>query len=414
MDETKVRESESSSGLQCKADPWRVINRPPNAVLFGLCAITSNVYCTRPIEAAQMDVVCNGASTTVPAESVARAVGDGLWSLLANVNTHTLANGPLRIEFALVWPDGVRAQLGAFVSSIENHGELATTVRDGLQNAHAPAVFGRVIDSTLFPYAEAAKAWFDDDAPAVPLSSEPAPDAETAKLHLWRWGFTVLNESIPLDMVQRFNIEVDEAIAAGKLKYRPGTSDRILDAHRLPTGREIWLYPPVLKFLRDWFRDEPCACQTLLYINGSEQNGHQDTIHLTPFPAGYMSGVWVALEDIQPDSGELFVYPGSHRLPRLRATELGLAKVSTDYSSYAKFDATIAELIREAGIEPIKYRPKAGQILVWHENLVHGGARRVNPSITRRSIVSHYFPAGSVAYYDSRGEAASLERVSEA
>ena len=26
---------------------------------------------------------------------------------------------------------------------------------------------------------------------------------------------------------------------------------------------------------------------------------------------------WIALEDVQPGSGELMVYPGSHRLPRV-------------------------------------------------------------------------------------------------
>jgi hypothetical protein len=46
---------------------------------------------------------------------------------------------------------------------------------------------------------------------------------------------------------------------------------------------------------------------------------------------------------------------------------------------------------------------------VWHENLVHGGSVRINKEQTRFSVVSHYFAKGAVAYYDSRGEAASLE-----
>ena len=102
----------------------------------------------------------------------------------------------------------------------------------------------------------------------------------------------------------------------------------------------------VLEFLENYFKDTPCACQTLTYVNGSEQNAHQDSIHLTPYPNGFMCGVWVALEDVQENSGELFVYPGSHRCGSLRAGPLGLHKVvNDDYSHYAVFDQAIRDLV---------------------------------------------------------------------
>jgi ectoine hydroxylase-related dioxygenase (phytanoyl-CoA dioxygenase family) len=212
-------------------------------------------------------------------------------------------------------------------------------------------------------------------------------------------------------LIKHFNDEVDVAMKTGLLKHRAGSSDRVLDSHHLPRGREIWLFSPILEFLRGWFRDEPCACQTLLFIHGSEQAAHQDTVHLTPYPAGYMCGVWIALENVRSDSGELFVYPGSHLAPRIYTRDIGLAKTTEDYSAYTIFEKRIRELVEEGKFDKVIYRPKAGQILVWHENLVHGGCPRVDRNLSRRSIVSHYYARGSVAYYDSRGEAASLERV---
>jgi hypothetical protein len=273
-------------------------------------------------------------------------------------------------------------------------------------------IFGRTVDSSLFPYAKGAAAWFDTHEleSDIPLSVEPMPSTEAAHKHMARWGFTILPDGVSRRVVDGLNQEVDAAIADGELAYRLGSSDRILMAHKLPHGRQVWLHAPVLEFLRTWFRDEPCACQTLYFMNGSEQSAHQDTIHLTPYPAGYMCGVWVALQDVEPNSGELFVYPGSHRTPRLLARALGLHKVvNDDYSHYTRFDIAIAGILAKQQVERLVYRPKAGQILVWHENLIHGGCVRQNPDITRRSIVSHYFARGSVAYYDSRGEAASLE-----
>ena len=44
------------------------------------------------------------------------------------------------------------------------------------------------------------------------------------------------------ELIQAFNREVDEAIAQGVLSYRVGSSDRIINAHHLPSGRKIWLY----------------------------------------------------------------------------------------------------------------------------------------------------------------------------
>ena len=111
-------------------------------------------------------------------------------------------------------------------------------------------------------------------------------------------------------------------------------------------------------------------CQTLNFIHGSQQNVHQDVIHLTPFPPGYMCGVWVALEDIHPDSGPLVVYPRSHRLPRLYTSTAGIEKVR-DPGQWGRFAANyepmVSELIEQSGLQPLIYTPKAGSVLSARE-----------------------------------------------
>jgi ectoine hydroxylase-related dioxygenase (phytanoyl-CoA dioxygenase family) len=347
-------------------------------------------------------------------EQVALDLGGNIWSLVFHTNSHLLVNGEHRLTVTLDWSDGLTLELDTKLFRVENVGELARQVSQELIAAATPVLFGRTVDSTLFPYTRSCTAWFDrpDSQRDVPLSLDPLGNAEAARAHLSRWGYAILPNVVPREIVDGLNREVDEAIANGSLIHRQGSSDRILNTHKLPHGRRVWLYPPVIEFLRTWFRDEPCACQTLYFMNGSEQHAHQDTIHLTPYPAGYMCGVWVALEDVQASSGELFVYPGSHRSNRLLAGPLGLQKVvADDYSAYTKFDAEVSRIIAQNQFQRSVYRPKTGQILVWHENLIHGGSARGDPGITRRSIVSHYFARGSVAYYDSRGEAATLEAL---
>src|SRR6185437_13301300 len=102
-----------------------------------------------------------------------------------------------------------------------------------------------------------------------------AADVETAQRHLLRWGFCVLHEQLPPQIVEDFKQQLSTAIDRGDLAYKVGSSDRIHGAHqKLPAARAVWLYPPVLQFLQDYFKDTPCACQTLTYVNGSEQNAH--------------------------------------------------------------------------------------------------------------------------------------------
>lgn len=325
--------------------------------------------------------------------------------------SHLIPDGRHSIDVELLFSSGEKVGFPSKSIEIENSTDLAASVREDLKSFGAPVILPRLIDSSMFPHdVGRTRAWFDDIQPIdVPLSFDQPADLEAAHRHLERWGFCILPELLPQDLIDAFKAELDAAIDSKRLNYETGSSQRIHNAHHLPSGRKIWLYPAVMRFLQAHFRDTPCACQTLTYVNGSEQSAHQDTIHLTPYPSGYMCGVWIALEDVQPDSGELFVYPGSHRTPRLRTKDLGLDKVETDYSSYVAFDAEVRRLLEEGGYQRQTYLAKAGQILVWHENLIHGGGQRIDRSKTRFSIVSHYFAKGAVGYYDSRGEAASLE-----
>ena len=205
---------------------------------------------------------------------------------------------------------------------------------------------------------------------------------------------------------QRINSDLEALIANGTFKYAfKGQRIQLLFEHSAAT-RRLWAHPQILKVLSAIFDDQAVPCQTLNFMHGSQQAVHQDVVHLTPFPQGFMCGVWVALEDIHADSGPLIVYPGSHRLPRLYTHTAQLEKVRED-SMWNAFSADYApqmkELIEQSGLEPVYYTPRAGSVLIWHENLAHGGSARKNDDLTRKSIVSHYFARGSASYYDSQG-----------
>ena len=232
-----------------------------------------------------------------------------------------------------------------------------------------------------------------------------ASPAETRALRNFaRDGYLTLPEALDADLLARLNADLDDAVARQIDVYEWGSSQRICNMHLShAVVRELWLHPKVLRMLELIFGVPGRPCQSLTFVFGSHQDPHQDTVHLTSFPAGRISGAWAVLEDVQEDSGELVVFPGSHRLARIYMDTLGAPKITDEvWEPFLLVVRRWAELVE--GLKPEIYRPKAGSILIWHGNLMHGGSVRNDAAKSRRLIVTHYFTDGAIAYYDSSGE----------
>lgn len=298
---------------------------------------------------------------------------------------------------------------------VRNRGRLAARVAESLRSTGAPLVLDGVCDSRTYDYGDPSlTAWFDRPEPealahvAARLAAGEitAPEAERLRQFVCE-GYLTLPDVVGAEHLARLNAALDAAVADRHEGYEWGSSQRMHGLHQQrPAIRELWEHPQILRMLELIWGSPALPCQSLSYVFGSEQQYHQDTVHLTPFPAGYMCGVWTALEDVAEGSGELVVFPGSHRFPRVYAADVGAAKVRD--GDFKDLGARIAPvwkgMLNEAGSERRIYQPKAGTVLIWHENLMHAGSRRRDPGRTRRSIVCHYFAEGAVAYYDSLGE----------
>jgi hypothetical protein len=55
----------------------------------------------------------------------------------------------------------------------------------------------------------------------------------------------------------------------------------------------------------------------------------------------------------------------------------------------------------EQGLATEYFMAKKGDVLIWHADLMHGGAKIDNPAFTRKSLVCHYMPLGVMpTFYD--------------
>jgi hypothetical protein len=326
-----------------------------------------------------------------------------------NIHTPLLLDGRSELTVAVESESGRRAGTGIFL--ISNQGKLADRTRDALKSADVPVAFLGDCDSSYYERARSHVAhWMENPSVETEIEAKLADrlitESEADLLRRFvRDGFVVLDELLPEAMITAADEALDMAVKDGYQGYRYGESTRLEQMHReFPAIRDIWLYAPIHRFLSLVFDSPSQPCQSLVYIFGSQQDAHQDTIHLTPFPAGHMCGVWIALEDVRPDSGELLVYPGSHRLPRVYMKDVGCRKVRSDWQEFGeKVVRRWAELLDESGIKAAPYLARRGQILVWHENLMHAGSVRRDRTLSRRSIVTHNFAQGAIVYYDSSG-----------
>ncbi len=171
-----------------------------------------------------------------------------------------------------------------------------------------------------------------------------------------------------------------------------GVPHKILDFHgHSAPARDVLFAPALRRFLELLFERSPMAFQSLFFSWGTEQDMHQDTAYVLLRSPMEFVGCWIALEDVRPGSGELQYYEGSHRIPEFLWFGRSRAK-PYDYEDEADFLRWMHDKPRELGLPLARFRPKKGDALLWHADLVHGGAERTSDA-TRLSLVTHFCPS---------------------
>lgn len=153
------------------------------------------------------------------------------------------------------------------------------------------------------------------------------------------------------------------------------------------------------QFLRVVFDDAPCATQSLTFYKGSQQPIHIDYPYVrTQTKLAHLVASWIPLEDINPDSGPLAYYPGSHRVEISDFFDWGGGSILLEPDSVKdpnQFAEFLYARMREMKVEPKVFLPRKGDALIWHGNLAHEGSAIRDHALTRRSYVTHYTSLGA-------------------
>lgn len=159
-----------------------------------------------------------------------------------------------------------------------------------------------------------------------------------------------------------------------------------------------------MRFLTALFAETPKAFQSLYFETGSQQAMHKDTayVKIDANPLA-LAASWLALEDIRAETGELEYYVGSHRAPDFLFAG-GSKWMEAEPEAHPRFLESLHQNAATHGHRRERFLARAGDVLVWHADLAHGGSA-VAPSIapqarpSRRSLVTHFTGASYQPFY---------------
>lgn len=164
-----------------------------------------------------------------------------------------------------------------------------------------------------------------------------------------------------------------------------------------PELMDLATHPQIMTALRYLIGEEMAVHLALTGWVSTERKWHQDTYLNPDFLWSFYAAVWIALDDIDEDSGPFEMVTGSHNWPSLRRDRLFRyltpgERTSPDWPTFTQDDVgrVCEEEMQNRGEVPERFIAKKGDILIWHSNLVHRGSPPKNPELLRKALICHY------------------------
>lgn len=183
-------------------------------------------------------------------------------------------------------------------------------------------------------------------------------------------------------------------IKLNDLYLRPGAS------------RALLLEPRLVEIVAALLGDPPVLCNSLNLEKGSGQDYHVDALYMTPLSPSRLVACWIALEDVRPGAGPLRLYPRSHLIPPFTFSDGSRHAVEAEMPQWATF---MQRELEARGLEPESVHARAGDLVLWHADLLHGAEPIAAEAPTRKSLVGHYF-----THADCRRRGYRLARAGQA
>lgn len=225
-------------------------------------------------------------------------------------------------------------------------------------------------------------------------------------------GYIILPEYLSAELVDKINGEIQLALDSGAIDFNY-TQRKILFAYeQVPVLKEVINHVGIKTKLEQLVGAEVVPFQSINFLKGSEQAAHSDSVHMASYPLGGLIAIWVALEDIDEQNGGLFYYPGSHKLPYATNRDIGNSTgMLLSPNPNKNYEEYLQKVIHKSSFTKQHFIAKKGDILIWHANLIHGGLPHLDTSLSRKSMVVHYFVKDRICYHELSQRPAVVKEI---
>lgn len=193
----------------------------------------------------------------------------------------------------------------------------------------------------------------------------------------------------------------------GQAKNEDGALQRLGNMHRaFPRFLELFTRNKALA-VQDYLFGSPTSLYTtLLFEQGSQQPYHRDTPLFCTKPEYSYLGMWVPMEDIDAQNGPLKYFRGGHLVPELNRQQIARERYAdlndvpyNDPELWVSYQDAVAAECRRLGLHESEIHLEAGDTVIWHPQMPHGGATHLDKTRTRCSMVFHTTPYGMPVYH---------------
>ena len=146
------------------------------------------------------------------------------------------------------------------------------------------------------------------------------------------------------------------------------------------------LYSSLSNYLHDFTGEEEHVWwQSMFFDKSTSTTIHQDTWYLDTYPKGSLVGIWIALEDIDINSGPFYVYKSQNK--EINKNNYNNPDLEKDKNFKKNFPIE----------DKFIFNASKGDILIWDSYALHGAMSALNENATRKSLTAHFYPYGMKA-----------------
>jgi hypothetical protein len=255
---------------------------------------------------------------------------------------------------------------------------------------HSQTIQRRRDDKTV-SYESLSETPPDDALPWLDKS-----DADESKLtpHQLEWrriGINILPNFLPSDLMQAY------CERRAKVGHPHGWNSPT-PYMQVEELRDLALYPPLMAHMRGLIGEDMLLHLALTGWVSTNRAWHQDDYLNPDHVNSWYAAVWMALDDIHPDSGPFEYIQGSHTWPLLRGHKVRSFMTEAELSDFASWP-TVSEAFVVPAVEreiikrgaPVKqFIARRGDVLIWHGRLMHRGSIAKVPDMMRKSLIVHF------------------------